>query len=537
MEGIVQAGLFSAVSSAFIVNMQSSLSPSASDTTNAILMILVNKIDNNTFPTQEATLPVWTGPSTTTIWIQTLAYASLSSSLLAAFGAMLAKQWLGHFKTSRFGQGALHERCQRRQRKFDGLEAWYFSAILATLPIFLQLSLLFFGVALAANIWTMQHTVASVIMATTAFGVIFTFFTLVSSLRSSDCPFQTPVSTVSHRILHHMAPFRAMVRGAWVKRPKSWADFLALLRKSWMGLLGLLREFSGRALHIAKDLISKWISPFVAQLSRMFSPVRQFRSTPADPEAAGGPEQVVGAGSVLLSPVPAREETASLTGFDLNLDLDLDLPVEIAQVYAMQCSAVQWILETSTDMDNIAAAAGMLPEIEWPAEDNVDVVFNRLKRHFLACFDSTRQILPAAQAQATACLKAMCHFDVERDMKNSFRFHSDGYIASLLDRSFSYYMIPDQGFLSVSCAVDICSVKLDMASVPLYDCMWMARMSTYRLYNGDNNPGFVNFVIGFIGTCLDSDPPTRLAADCVLLAGMLMGGKADRRQLARLDKR
>ena len=50
---IVQAGLFLAVSSAFIVNMQSSLSPNASD---ALLKILVNTIDNNTFPAQEAIL-------------------------------------------------------------------------------------------------------------------------------------------------------------------------------------------------------------------------------------------------------------------------------------------------------------------------------------------------------------------------------------------------------------------------------------------------------------------------------------------------
>ena len=537
MEGIVQAGLFSAVSSAFIVNMQSSLSPSDSDTTIAILKILVNKIDNNTFPAQEATVPVWTGPSSTTIWIQTLAYASLSSSLLAAFGAMLAKQWLGHYKTSRFGRGALHERCQRRQQKFDGLETWHFSTILATLPIFLQLSLFFFGIALAANIWTLQHTVASVIMATTGFGVIFTFFTVVSSLRSPDCPFQTPVSTISHRILHYMVPFRAMVRETWVKRPKSWGDFLELLRKSWMGLFDLLRDFSGRVLHTAKNLIFWLITPFLAQLSRMFSPVRQVRLTPADPEEAGGPEQVVSAGSVPLSPVPAGEEMASLNELDLDLELELELPVEIAQIYAVQSSAVKWILETSTDMDNIAAAAGMLPEIVWPAEDDVDVVFKRLRSHFHACFDPTGHILPVAQAGATACLKAMCCLDVEHDLKNLFHLPPSGYLSSGLDHSFYYSMIPDQGFLTISCAIDICYVKLGMASVPLYDRMWMARMFMYRLYNGDNDPEFVDFVLGFIGTCLDSKAPTRLVADCVLLAGMLIGIKINRRHLARLDKR
>jgi Family of unknown function (DUF6535) len=125
-----------------------------SDTTNTLLKILINKVDNGTFPGEEPLLPDSTGPSPTNIWIQTLAYTSLSMSLLGAFGALLAKQWLGHYKTARFGRGALHERCKRRQQKLDGLDTRHFRTIIASLPIFLQVSLLFFGIALAANIWT-----------------------------------------------------------------------------------------------------------------------------------------------------------------------------------------------------------------------------------------------------------------------------------------------------------------------------------------------------------------------------------------------
>ena len=329
-----------------------------------------------------------------------------------------------------------------------------------------------------------------------------------------------------------MVPFRAIVQETWVKHPKSWADFLELLLNSWMGLLVLLHYFSICVLYTVINLISWLITLFVAQLFQMFSPMRQVQSTPADPEAAGGPEQVVTSRSVPLPPVPPGEETASLNELDLDLGLDLELPVEIAQVYAVQSSAVKWILKTSTDMDNIGAAAGILPEIEWPAEDNVDVVFKRLKSHFHACFDPKGHILPIAQAGATACLKAMCCFDVEQDLKNLFHLPPSGYISSGLDRSFYYSMIPDQGFLTISCAVDICYAKLDMASVPLYDCMWMACMFTYRLYNGDNIPGFVDLVIGFINTCLDSKAPTRLAADCVLLAGMLICVQINCRDLA-----
>lgn len=87
---IIQAGLFSAVSSAFIASMESSLGPSLSDTMHALLKILISKVDNETSE-QDASLPVWTGPSSTEVWIQALAYLSLSTSLLAAFGAVLCK--------------------------------------------------------------------------------------------------------------------------------------------------------------------------------------------------------------------------------------------------------------------------------------------------------------------------------------------------------------------------------------------------------------------------------------------------------------
>ena len=55
----MQTGLFSAVSAAFIVNLESNLS--TGDTTrmtNVLLMILINKIDNGTLPGQNDSLPI-----------------------------------------------------------------------------------------------------------------------------------------------------------------------------------------------------------------------------------------------------------------------------------------------------------------------------------------------------------------------------------------------------------------------------------------------------------------------------------------------
>jgi hypothetical protein len=191
-----KAGLFSAVSTSFIVGMEPSLSPNPSDTTNALLMMLIHAIDNSTFGGQDANLglPPWHGPGSSIIWIQTLMYASLSTSLLAALGAMLGKQWLSHFQRS--GRGTVGARGRRRQQKLDGLQTWHFDTVLEALPALLQISLLLFGIALAANIWAQQRVVASVIVGTTALGVLFYISIVVSSLTTINCPFQTPASNI-----------------------------------------------------------------------------------------------------------------------------------------------------------------------------------------------------------------------------------------------------------------------------------------------------------------------------------------------------
>jgi Family of unknown function (DUF6535) len=515
---IIQAGLFSAVSSAFIVNMQSSLSPIPSDTTNSLLMILINTINSSTFPAQQASLPVWNGPSSTTIWIQTLAYTSLSSSLLAAFGAVLGKQWLGHFKTSRLGRGALHERCQRRQKKLDALDAWYFSTIMATLPIFLQISFLFFGIALAANIWTLQHTIASVIMATTAFGFIFYSFTVVSSLRSPDCPFQTPVSAILQHVVSNMAVVRQAIRQKWKERPESWEDVLNILRKS-----------SRHALRTAKDLIVKLTKPCLTYLSRISTPsiLRQGLPLTIDSEAVIGLEQLGAAG----------EHTFQLSSDTRDWSLVLS-NADLVQADAVPSSAVQWVIETSTDTDIIAAAAGMVSEIEWPVKiDATGMLMDRLNSGFFACFDPKRQILPLAQAGAVACLKAMCRLSIEQDLAYPFYIYGNGNVEFDEDSECWHVVSDDQAFLVLSSAVGKSPDSLDITMLPLSDRMWMAHMFMYRLHQANHDSKFNTFVVKFVGICLDSKPPTRLVADCVLLAGMLLGLPIDRQHLTRLDKR
>ncbi|KAJ8597101.1 hypothetical protein M405DRAFT_705253, partial [Rhizopogon salebrosus TDB-379] len=86
------SALFSAVNTAFIVTM----GPIQASTTNApstqIITPVVMKsdevsIENNFLPSLPPAYP------SGQVWFQTLAYTSLSLCLLAAFGAVLGKQW------------------------------------------------------------------------------------------------------------------------------------------------------------------------------------------------------------------------------------------------------------------------------------------------------------------------------------------------------------------------------------------------------------------------------------------------------------
>ncbi|KIJ41745.1 hypothetical protein M422DRAFT_148277, partial [Sphaerobolus stellatus SS14] len=87
---LIFAGLFSAVSTGFIVDMRPELEPDPTDTTNALLLALVH---NNQTMNKNFSLPEWPNPPSLQIAIQSLTYLSLATSLLSAFQAVLAKQW------------------------------------------------------------------------------------------------------------------------------------------------------------------------------------------------------------------------------------------------------------------------------------------------------------------------------------------------------------------------------------------------------------------------------------------------------------
>ena len=121
-------------------------------------------------------------------------YASLLISLLAAFVAMLGKQWLNRYL--RNAGGSVIERCGDRQRKCDGIEKWPLHTFVESLPVMLQVSLLLLACGLCRNMWSTNASVAYTLVTLTGLGVLFYLGIVASGVSSYACPFQTPASTI-----------------------------------------------------------------------------------------------------------------------------------------------------------------------------------------------------------------------------------------------------------------------------------------------------------------------------------------------------
>ncbi|KAJ7896458.1 hypothetical protein B0H13DRAFT_1556058, partial [Mycena leptocephala] len=85
---LVFAGLFSAVSSTFIIQIQGELLPDPNTETQALLILLVQNMTGVAIQISQQL-----GPATIVLISQSLLYFSLFSALIAALLIVLGKQW------------------------------------------------------------------------------------------------------------------------------------------------------------------------------------------------------------------------------------------------------------------------------------------------------------------------------------------------------------------------------------------------------------------------------------------------------------
>ncbi|KAF8597971.1 hypothetical protein BDV93DRAFT_595538, partial [Ceratobasidium sp. AG-I] len=142
---LVLATLFSAILASFLLDSKNMMQPDVADISNALLMRIVERLENPDMPFTPAAIPAFT-PSFSARWINGLWFTSLAFSLSAALIAMLAKEWLDAFVTSR--PRPAHPFTLVRQARLDALHSWGALNIIDYLPLFLHISLLMFSLGL-----------------------------------------------------------------------------------------------------------------------------------------------------------------------------------------------------------------------------------------------------------------------------------------------------------------------------------------------------------------------------------------------------
>jgi hypothetical protein len=289
------------------------------------MQILIHAVNSSLFPDADPGAVNRTGPPPGIITVQSLLYASLVTSLFAAFLSMLGKQWVNRYLRNHGGSAA--DKSRDRQRKLDGLQKWHFHLAIESLPVMLQLALLLLGCALSQYLWTISRTVAGVVIAVTVLGVtLYVFLTLAATLYYS-CPYQTPPSTFIRTLLGYVT--------------RSDAAFARSLRSLITSLpsIGYVRRTVWRLRRGVRSVL------------------RSFRCTPA----AGEETEQVPLAVVMAPPTRVFE----------------DIPIDWVCKADARC--ISWMLDSTTDIDVILSTVRFAADTIWYPE-----IATALSPHVLA---------------------------------------------------------------------------------------------------------------------------------------------------------
>ncbi|KAG8922585.1 hypothetical protein FRC02_011754 [Tulasnella sp. 418] len=209
------ATLFSAINTAFIIETYKRLQPDATESTNSLLrLMLQHRSDDQEI---DVTDRHWIPPSGA-VRTNMLLFASLTSSVLASFGAILGKEMLAEYKSA----GALKtipEQGRQRQKKFDSLKRYRFQLLMQILPIMLQLSLALFLMGIIDFLIPMSLAVAVVVIVPVSFGFILYIVSVVVAVEQEDAPFQTTASQSFRSLLHYLGHINPFHRTTFPKSP------------------------------------------------------------------------------------------------------------------------------------------------------------------------------------------------------------------------------------------------------------------------------------------------------------------------------
>jgi hypothetical protein len=338
-------------------------------------------------------------------------------SLLAAFVAMLGKQWLNRYL--RHAGGSMIERCGDRQRKIDGLEKWPFRLFIESLPVMLQIALLLLSCGLSRYMWSVNISVARVVISFTVLGVIFYLGIVIAGTSSYECPFQTPASTAlralrgkrtTQRLLASLSPPRVIsfVYFAWRDARRGFSSRYRRIRdaamdpQSWRISPPNISGIATNVGHKTIILLLRVDQGFGNVKQRLVQWVRRCKRAillPMTHEDANNQLHVPQPQGGLL--IPVRDI------------------VNLRKWNADNARCVYWTIRNITDPEAIDSAIRLAGTIRWFDGDvDVDPPFEFIVSTFEACFDSARKPYPGMSDRAYSSGRAILRINKAAELRS-----------------------------------------------------------------------------------------------------------------------
>lgn len=195
---MIQAGLFSAILAAFVIEAIKLLQADSSGASLDVLIQISQQLRSLTITGRSinsthiplAFPPNAFVPASSPVWLNALWFVALVLSLVAASLGMLIKQWLREFLDNPY----MTPQERRRVRLFRarGLGKYKVFEVAAFLPLLLQVSLVFFFVGLILFIRNLNRVISWIVTGLVV--VWFGFIVITTSLPwfSPSCPYKTP---------------------------------------------------------------------------------------------------------------------------------------------------------------------------------------------------------------------------------------------------------------------------------------------------------------------------------------------------------
>ena len=386
--------MFSAVSSAFVIAVDSGLQPDPNEQSAALLRAILLTLNESAIPNETATVPpVPDNPPSEIVTVVGLMYASLVISLLAAFVAMLGKQWLNRYL--RHAGGSTIERCGDRQRKCDGLKKWPFHLFVESLPLMLQAALLLLACGLCKRMSSINTPIASILITLTVLGVVFYVGIVIVGASSYECPFQTPVSTALRSVWKTTKPYiTSTLRSISSRTTSLWLLVMATLHHMWEIIQCYI-------MHVVLLLppTTQWFRPHHQSLPITQTTPQQHTSWLTSLHSLWENIQcrILCAALRLPQIQPSSDSIAPPTSPASPWLAPAALAI-LQNTNAGDVRCISWILWNITDSEALEAAIRLAGTVRW-FEGGLDVEppYDQIVTTLKGCFDSAGKIYPGSR--------------------------------------------------------------------------------------------------------------------------------------------